>query len=167
MSYKHGEAYCLMKYVDEATGEVEWLWNSRDGVTPFGIQSRAGNIASHADWHEDVKAPNFVPPVGMRIFIDMTEAMKEDWARKRVEEYWDHPEVPMSQHPYLGPCGKEGAVKRLMESLKAGEPSVVEVTTEMHAEFKRLAEEAHRTGERLRDALKKAAPAQLGGVGHA
>lgn len=65
---RHYEAFCLMKYVNKATGEVEWLWNSRDGVTPLLIGFRSDVM--HDDWHEDAFVPNFVPPVGMRIFID-------------------------------------------------------------------------------------------------
>jgi len=67
---KHGESYALMKYQNDKAGRVEWLWNSRDGVTPFVISCDKTSVASHADWHEDVFVPNFVPPVGMRIFVD-------------------------------------------------------------------------------------------------
>jgi hypothetical protein len=87
-NFKHGEAYKLIKSVSEL-GRVEWLWNSRDGVTPFCIIDNLGCAAGlkgksaiggfapsgkplmqHADWHEDTFCPNFVPPVGMRIFVD-------------------------------------------------------------------------------------------------
>lgn len=71
------EAYMLMKYTNKS-GEIEWIWNSRDGVSPFGLQSKDGNDhLTHADWHEDAFVPNFVPPVGMRIFVDMT--WRERW----------------------------------------------------------------------------------------
>lgn len=75
---KHKEAFCLMKYMDETTGYIEWLWNSRDGITPFSIAYPPRAVLAppshahltHVDWHEDVFVPNFVPPVGMRIFAD-------------------------------------------------------------------------------------------------
>lgn len=71
---QHGEAYCLMKYASKA-GAIEWLWNSRDGVTPFGIGPASDdNAMLHADWHEDSFAPNFVPPVGMRVFMSWSDA---------------------------------------------------------------------------------------------
>jgi hypothetical protein len=61
-----------MKYVSEYNGRVEWIWNSRDGVTPFCIRDphAPGDYAmQHDDWGEDAFIPNFIPPVGMRIFI--------------------------------------------------------------------------------------------------
>ena len=37
--YLHKEAFRLMQYQDEhdPNASIEWLWNSRDGVTPFVI----------------------------------------------------------------------------------------------------------------------------------
>lgn len=94
-----GEAFCLMKYVNSATGKVEWLWNSRDGVTPFGLEDSwpdsmatmqhlarwsAGErdlsanpdprMMQHADWHEDAFLPNFTPPIGFRVFVSWCDA---------------------------------------------------------------------------------------------
>ena len=47
--YKHREAYCLMIYRCENCGHIERIWNSRDGVTPFGTAcpSCAGNVMYH------------------------------------------------------------------------------------------------------------------------
>jgi len=70
---QHKEAFCLMKYQDLATGEIEWLWNSRDGVTPFIIRHKDGKTTSelrHVDFHEDAFIPNFVPPISSRILTD-------------------------------------------------------------------------------------------------
>jgi predicted RNA methylase len=97
---RHGEAFALMKYQNAATGRVEWLWNSRDGVTPFGIddplapadaldayaekrkeegfvpgdQNPDPSVMTHADWHEDVFLPNFIPTEGNRIFMSWADA---------------------------------------------------------------------------------------------
>lgn len=40
MKYKHAEAYCLMTYActNIKCNHLEKIWNSRDGVTPFGCQ---------------------------------------------------------------------------------------------------------------------------------
>lgn len=74
LTRRFGEAYMLMKYRHQKTGEIEWVWNSRDGISPFIILARGqtGRDAymSHDDWGEDALVPNFVPPVGMRVFID-------------------------------------------------------------------------------------------------
>ena len=61
-----------MQYRDKVTGETEVLWNSRDGVTPFGITSRRGNDAMHENWQQDICVPRFKPAPGMRIFVDGT-----------------------------------------------------------------------------------------------
>jgi len=133
----HGEAFCLMMYVDEKTGEREWLWNSRDGVTPFIIGSPAGNPSRHDRWGEDVFVPNFVPPLGMRVFVDMTPERRLELMRRRVEEMWDHPECPMKDHPELGAGTKEDAAKMLAESdgWTEGEPDILVVDEELRAEF--------------------------------
>ena len=89
--YKHNEAFCLMQYRDEVTGDIETLWNSRDGVTPFIIESVAGNEAVHHNWSDDKRAPDFVPPPGMRIFVDASPNHRHirSSARSYVEKYWD------------------------------------------------------------------------------
>ena len=93
---QHGEAFCLMTYVSDDGTVGELLWNSRDGVTPFCISSRDGVELTHVDWQGDIYAPNFRPPPGMRVFVDMTQELADKAARERVEDWWDHPEYPMS-----------------------------------------------------------------------
>ncbi len=79
----HGEAFCLMKYRTDDGTEEEILWNSRDGVTPFGITSRSGKPMKHVDWGNDVYAPHWKPPIGQRVFVNATE----DLVRDRLNEY--------------------------------------------------------------------------------
>jgi hypothetical protein len=83
MGCDHGEAFCLMKYRSDDNSEEEILWNSRDGVTPFMITSRSGKKMSHVDWGNDVYAPHWKPPIGMRIFVDATE----DLVREKLLAY--------------------------------------------------------------------------------
>ena len=89
--YQHKEAFCLMQYRDTVTGEVEVLWNSRDGVTPFIIESRKGNEAQHVNWQQDRCKPDFIPTPGMRIFVDASPKHHHirSSARRYVDEYWD------------------------------------------------------------------------------
>lgn len=62
MKYKHSEAFHLMQYQNERTGEIEWVWNSRDGVTPFIIHSRDGKDSmQHIAWKQDIYAPDHNP----------------------------------------------------------------------------------------------------------
>lgn len=103
---QYGEAYSLMKYRNPITARVEWLWNSRDGVTPFSIndpldtpESRGAGYGEnakpedmafkgsmmHVDWHEDSFTPNFVPLPGMRVFIDWMAIPEEERIRIETE----------------------------------------------------------------------------------
>lgn len=47
--YNHKEAFCLMIYMCDICGTREVIWNSRDGVTPFGTacQSCGGSYTHH------------------------------------------------------------------------------------------------------------------------
>lgn len=146
LTRRFSEAYMLMKYQNDAGTEVEWLWNSRDGVTPFSIGPKEGtpglgNSLSHADWGEDAFVPNFVPPVGMRIFVTLTMDMALEISRKRVEGQWDAPDYPMNEHPVLGPKGKAGAARKLARLMYGGgdQPAVVTVDIALHGHFRDLA----------------------------
>lgn len=71
--WRNGDAYKMYKYQSEQTGVVEWIWNSRDGVVPFIIRGLDGTSIKHVDFWEDVYLPNWVPPVGTRIFTDIPD----------------------------------------------------------------------------------------------
>ena len=80
MRYQFREAFALMLYRCEKTGDLEWLWNSRDGITPYCIGKPDGSgEMRHVDWFRDVEARYFVPAVGSRVFVALTE----DRARAR------------------------------------------------------------------------------------
>lgn len=157
---RFGEAFALMKYVNRATGRVEWIWNSRDGVTPFGIDDplapaelvkahRARRkakdyhpekdidpaIMSHADWHEDVFLPNFIPTDGNRIFmswaeapeyhrLNMAVAFRAYVEKHRADMGDEHADKMLSGEPY----GYEPEA-----------PTVVIVSKELEAHFHELA----------------------------
>ncbi|NGO50482.1 hypothetical protein [Allomesorhizobium camelthorni] len=141
LTRRFAEAFMLMKYAGKA-GEVEWLWNSRDGVSPFGVSTGSGGgIMNHADWREDVFVPNFVPPIGMRIFVDLTMDKALVSARKRVSESWDRGQYQMKDHPILGPLGPAGAADELAKEIvgNGDQPTVEIVTEEIHDHFRMLA----------------------------
>ena len=143
-----------MPYRDDVTGEVEHIWNSRDGVTPYVISSRAGNAATHV--FQDDYLPGYVPAVGSRVFVNLTRARAEHkaeiWAQRseaRTDEYTlaNHmkqtgktraelvaEQVESLLDPHLGgytpPQGYEG-----------GQPDVVEVTEALRAQLKAKATE--------------------------
>ena len=93
----HGEAFAVMCYRAD-DGEQEFLWNSRDGVTPFVITLRSGKEATHVEWQNDVYCPDHMAhmSVGDRYFADLDPESALIMATQRVEEWWDHPEYPMS-----------------------------------------------------------------------
>jgi hypothetical protein len=76
-----------MKYVCKGCGFQEILWNSRDGVTPFGISCERchGYDMLHDAWPLDTFEPNYVPVPGQRIFIDLTRERMAEIAKKRLE----------------------------------------------------------------------------------
>lgn len=112
-----------MKYATEDGSEVEWLWNSRDGVTPFCISNRAGDkMMNHVQWELDRRLLNYQPLPGERIFIDLTREIAQQWAEQRVENNWNRPEYPLSEHFQT----REEAIDSFMqEYLKPGAPAVV------------------------------------------
>lgn len=84
--YVHAEAFKLMAYACQC-GHRETIWNSRDGVTPFGLGCPScGDLTlRHADWHLDEYAPNHAPFKGQRFWRDGTPDEAEDIMRRRIE----------------------------------------------------------------------------------
>lgn len=102
--HTHGEAFCLMTYScvgkhvpaapgsknfmdrTEGCGHREIIWNSRDGVTPFGMGCPScGGDLQHVSWSADVYTPNHKPNHGQGIWRDGTPDDAERIMRKRIE----------------------------------------------------------------------------------
>lgn len=117
----HVDSYKRMKYLSDDGTEEEWLWNSREGVTPFIITLRSGKSARHVEWNKDEYLPDYVPPKGSRIFIDMTEAR----ARQLVEQTIHRYEMDGTFEQY----GRSPTLEEdLMASyFKPGAPDIMEV----------------------------------------
>ncbi len=70
--YNHAEAFCLMWYAC-GCGHRERIWNSRDGVTPFGLTCPScGKIMDHVDWWQDQCEPKHKLVKGQRFWRDGT-----------------------------------------------------------------------------------------------
>jgi hypothetical protein len=109
--YSHKESFALMQYQNKRTGEIEVLWNSRDGVTPFGIRSRDGqDEMSHVNWREDKCMPDRKPEPGNRIFVNLELEHALPFAREYVNLYWEGGKYQMKDHPLYGLMSKEEAV---------------------------------------------------------
>jgi hypothetical protein len=122
--HKHAEAFMLMKYQAE-DGEVEYLWNSRDGITPFCIPSKDGKKEMrHVDWHLDQYIPMYQPKKGSRIFVNLTPEKARQYAKEKVEHWWNHPEFPVSKMY----SSKEEAIERcaldMVSEYENGSPDI-------------------------------------------
>ena len=135
--YLHAEAFSLMLYESEDHSIKEWLWNSRDAVTPFCISSKDGKVELiHQRWSLDQRRPFHVPAVGDRIFINLTKARAVEYRTALVEKFWSSGKYPLSD----GYESKETAIEQLAagdyESFGAGtSPDTVVVDEAMHAIF--------------------------------
>jgi hypothetical protein len=126
MNHEHKEAYCLMKYQTMDKLETEYIWNSRDGVTPFGVKSRnTKKDLFHVDWEKDQYLPNYIPPMGSRVFVDLTVEIARRMATQMVEEHWKE-----LQKSYPD---KESAIEYYVKYwMEPGAPAVI-TSEEYHA----------------------------------
>jgi hypothetical protein len=131
---KQKEGFCLMRYRDEKTGDIEIVWNSRDGVTPFVIDSPKGHAAQHVDWQLDEYAPFHVPEIGDRVFVRMTL----DIARKLAGPYVDRDLEGMLEHEAL-PNTRDELIeyfaKSWSEDYGGDAPALLVVDKEMRGRF--------------------------------
>ena len=103
--YNHKEAFCLMTYRCKDCSFEERIWNSRDGVTPFGLAcpSCKGHNHVHADWQHDQCNPFFglfMKP-GQRYFVNMTMERAREYAAKRVDHYIEIGELAAGSRNYV------------------------------------------------------------------
>jgi hypothetical protein len=125
-AYRHSEAFCLMTYRADDGTEEEVVWNSRDGVTPFVIPLRSGKSAMHVDWDRDRRVPDYQPPPGSRMFVDLTEEAALAAARRNAEQWFADPEYGDEARRAYGTV--EALAADLAEDyLRPGAPDLVEV----------------------------------------
>jgi hypothetical protein len=135
----HAEAFMVMRY-EGPNWRREWIWNSRDGITPFCVRSADGESElSHGNWHLDRYEPAYVPAVGSRVFIDLTEELARPMAERYVARHWDNPDMPMSRLPVFAQLGRSGSVNHFVTSWVSDwgghSPHVAVVTEAMRAQF--------------------------------
>lgn len=135
----------LMRY-EGAGGRREWIWNSRDGITPFVVSAKDDPKVEmqHGNWHLDRYAPLYVPSVGDRVFVDLTEELARPLATAHVERRWDRGEYQMCEHRTFAELGKDGTVEYFVREWVSAwgghSPHVAVVTPTLHAQFKARAE---------------------------
>lgn len=85
--HQHSEAFKLMHYECNECHKTELIWNSRDGVTPFGlpcIHPKCEGIMHHVHWDKDEYKPKHAPKTGDYVFITMPDTFNEILSRKQV-----------------------------------------------------------------------------------
>jgi hypothetical protein len=122
--HNHAEAFMLMRYESDDSRVVEYLWNSRDGVTPFCIVAKDGKTElRHTQWKRDEYRPSHRPMPGDRIFAAITPQSAAKYAAARMKAF-DGTEYELQGED------REAMEKRLVESFLADDcPDVVTVET--------------------------------------
>jgi hypothetical protein len=126
----HGEAFMLMKYRADDGTEEELIWNSRDGVTPFVITLKSGKTATHVEWTGDAYAPRFEPPIGTRIFVDLTRERAQERALRSARRHFSDTQM----RDYVGPGTRYPTPEILADDLvreyfsHGTAPDLIEVT---------------------------------------
>ena len=125
LKFNHCEAFCLMRYQTEDSKSIEYIWNSRDGVTPFCVMAKDGvSMMQHTNWKGDELRPHHKPQPGDRIFVDLTlEKMKEHRLKQGVKYINDVNLAKDFIESY-------GSVQAFVDAttIHQGEPDVVIVT---------------------------------------
>jgi hypothetical protein len=124
--YLRPDAFVVMRYRAMDGSETEEIWNSRDGETPYALLLRSGKTATHVDWTTMVPRPDFEPPPGSRVFVDLTEEIARRNASAYVGKVWEDQGaegmLARSQYP-----DKDAMVDKLVADIRPGEPALVTV----------------------------------------
>lgn len=124
----HREAFALMQYESAETpvpSVRRLVWNSRDGVTPFGFNDPTTGIGlNHVRWSEDRYAPDHVPDADQLVFVTEWPSMDTllDQARRMVERAPQYAPPP-------GP-DRDALIRQLAEGLmqdvgERGRPAII------------------------------------------
>lgn len=120
---RHPEAFCLMEYHCQACGNIEIVWNSRDGVTPFIIDCpKCDGEAQHDNWNKDKRSPFHNLQPGQRYFVDCSKEEFIEAKRQMVEEYWEGKDgAPPMKEMFES---KAQAVEELSKDFEPGQPTI-------------------------------------------
>lgn len=160
--HNHGEAFCVMKYASRDGRVTEFIWNSRDGVTPFIIMSQGDEPVemNHVNFGGDHYSPHHKPKPGSRIFVDMTKEEHLGYVMRRISRYWeeDSGSGRSIQDAYPGQTCEEVARRIAADEWQDGQPDiqvVAAVVAQRQSSPSALkpspADELRRMGRELRD----------------
>ena len=85
----NNDAFKIMEYRCDKCGASEFIWNSRNNVSPFtvGCQTCEGGTMMHVNFRGDQFRPGFKPAKGMRYFCDFTKERALEVAKKHVAAF--------------------------------------------------------------------------------
>jgi len=128
--YLRADAFVVLRYRSLDNPEVtEDVWNSRDGTTPYTILMRDGSTGTHVDWTSGVPRPDYTPPPGSRVFVDLTDEIARKNATAYVTKIWDNggAEGMLARHQYKTAADM---IEALIADIRPGEPALVVVPEE-------------------------------------
>jgi hypothetical protein len=137
---QHAEAFCVMQYRCENDCR-EFLWNSRDGVTPFTIKcAQCGGSMEHVNWQDAVRLLTIeevhqIFPDVQRVFVDASPFHKHirASAEEYVNKWWDKDagtNGTLTMRKTLFPMDKKAAIEYFIrEWTKPGAPTVLDMAT--------------------------------------
>lgn len=100
-----------MTYSCKDCGHKETIWNSRDGVTPFGCSCPScGKTLLHSDWGRDVYAPEHKLLPKQKFWRDGKPEEAETYMRKRIEQYRDKYPISTGEAEKLYRQAREGTL---------------------------------------------------------
>jgi hypothetical protein len=85
--YNHPEAFCLMRYTAIEGDGLLIVWNSRDGVTPFGF-FHEGKEYRHVEWNRDRCVPEHKLYPGDLYFRTITMNDARVFAERQAKRAW-------------------------------------------------------------------------------
>lgn len=104
-----------MKYKCQSCGEIEELYNSRAGVTPFIVSClKCGGQSQHMPQSlaEDIYDPEYIPKPGQRVFFSMPLELAQIFARRNLELFEKSAHTP----PAAGTAERKELYARLVNN---------------------------------------------------
>lgn len=97
--HEHAEAFRHMRYGSKDGHVTVEVWNSRDGVTPFGFTDpdTGAELTHLPPWQLDWYDPTYVPEVGEWVWVDLHPELAMQKAMQQVERWWNDPQFPLSE----------------------------------------------------------------------
>lgn len=123
----HGDAFMRMLYRSDDGSEEEWIWNGRDGVTPFCVQSRSGKEMTHVEWNRDQYLPDYKPQPGERYFVTLTYEKAREYAERQADRILKDPKLRKDAGP------KSALVLHIIDSFRIGESPDIATVEERDA----------------------------------